>query len=450
MTNKRSGDIIYFGQYREEGICEMYMGPRDGSALMRSSNFHDSTLPCDSALHGGRTILHCDANSFFASCETMLHPEYASVPMAVCGSVEDRHGIVLAKNELAKKYNVKTAETVWSAKKKCPELLIVRPTYGLYGEVSERMNRIFYDYTDLVEPFGVDESWLDVTGSKKLFGSGREIADSIRERIKREIGITVSIGVSFNKIFAKLGSDLKKPDATSEIPYDMFSSIVWPLPVSALLFVGRSTEEKLLGIGIKTIGDLACCEESVIRRALGKNGVMLREFACGRDYAEVTVSGYEPEPKSVSNGMTFRYNLSSREDISFAVTYLSMSVAERLRKHGLCCNNVSVSIRTPNMETVSRSVMLEHPSCLYSEISKIAFRLVCANCDPTKEIYSVTVHAEKLTRENGSAFQQKMFPEPYEKRYQKLYALENAVDSIRSRYGKKSIGIASSLNNRLI
>ncbi len=427
----------------------MYMGPDNGGQIMKNSNFH-GTKNQNATFNGVRTILHCDANSFFASCETALHPEYASVPMAVCGSVEDRHGIVLAKNELARKYNIRTAETVWEAKKKCPNLLIVRPTYGLYSEMSQKMNKIFYDYTDLVEPFGIDESWLDVTGSSKLFGSGCDIADSIRQRIKKELGITVSVGVSFNKVFAKLGSDLKKPNATSEIPHERFASIVWPLPVTDLLFVGNSTAKALSQIGIKTIGDLACCDSMAIKNALGKNGIMLKEFALGHDYAEVTPFGYEPEPKSVSNGMTFRYNLVTPEDVSFAVTYLSMSVAERLRKHGMCCKNVAVTIRSPDQKSINRSAMLPHPTCLWNEISNTALAIIKANTQPNSEIYSVTVHAEKLTRENEFLFQQCFFEEDWEQKYRKLHSLESAVDSIRAKFGKSAIGIASSINNRLI
>ena len=200
----------------------MYMGTDSGKALMYISNFAESAPPDGY----GRTVLHCDGNAFFASCETALHPEYARVPMAVCGSTEDRHGIVLAKNELAKRYGVATAEPVWQAKKKCPQLLNVRPTYGLYDEMSAKMNAIFRDYTDLVEPFGVDESWLDVTGSARLFGSGEDIAAEIRRRVKEELSLTVSVGVSFNKVFAKLGSDMKKPDATTVIPYKSFASAV--------------------------------------------------------------------------------------------------------------------------------------------------------------------------------------------------------------------------------
>lgn len=428
----------------------MYMGPADGGQLMKNSNFRKKEMQKSLGAQSFRTVLHCDGNSFFASCETAIHPEYAYVPMAVCGSVEDRHGIVLAKNELAKKYNVRTAETVWEAKKKCPNLLIVRPTYGLYSEMSQKMNRIFYDYTDLVEPFGMDESWLDVTGSKKLFGSGREIADAIRARVESELGITVSIGVSFNKVFAKLGSDLKKPNATSVIPPDRFASIVWPLPVTDLLFVGPSTAKILDRIGIRTIGDLACCDRTAIENALGKNGIMLREFALGHDNAEVTPFGYEPEPKSVSNGMTFRYNLTTPEDVSFAVTYLSMSVAERLRKHGMCCKNVAVTIRSPDQSSVNRSVRLSHPTCLWNDIADIALMLVQANSAPGKEIYSVTVHAERLTRENEFLYQQSFFIENWEDRYRKRHSLESTVDSIRARFGKDAVKLASAINNRLI
>ena len=424
----------------------MYMGPSDASPIFRVSNFHLKAEAPESY----RTVLHCDANSFFVSCEIARRPEYAGKPVAVCGSEADRHGIVLAKNDIAKGYRVKTAETVWQARQKCPELVIVPPNYSLYAEMSEKMNDIFYEYTDRIEPFGVDESWLDVSCSAKLFGNGREIANRIRERIANELGITVSIGVSFNKVFAKLGSDLKKPNAISVIPPESFASIVWPLPVTALLFVGRSTAFALEELGVWTIGDLACCDDVSLEESLGKNGLMLKRFALGRDYAEVTPWKYSSEPKSVSNGMTFRYNLSTPEEVSFAVTYLSMSVAERLRKHSLCCKNVSVSVRTPDMKSFSRTVKLPHPSCLYSEISQAALALIKENTDPESEIYSVTVSAEKLTALNEFLFQQQIFGSAWESKYKKRHLLETTVDSIRSRYGRELIGIASQINNRLI
>ncbi len=425
----------------------MYMGSSDGSSNFKNSNFRDKSNSLNTK---PRTILHCDGNSFFASCETISHPEYALVPMAVCGSVEDRHGIVLAKNELAKKYNIKTAETVWSAKRKCPELVIVRPSYGLYSEVSQKMNQIFYQYTDLVEPFGIDESWLDVSGSLKLFGNGKKIADTIRERVKKEIGITLSVGVSFNKVFAKLGSDLKKPDATSVISPENYKSLVWGLPLSCLLFAGSSVSNAFARIGVRTIGDLAACNPNTVMRCMGKNGLMLREFALGRDFSEVTPMGYEPEPKSVSNGMTFRANLITPREISFAATYLSMSVAERLRKHGLCCNSVAVTLRRPDQTTQSRTSPLSHPTCLWNDISQKALELINSNISLGEELYSLTIHGEKLSRNETAPSQQYFFPMPWEEEYQKHYSLETAVDSIRSRYGKNSIGIASALNNHLI
>lgn len=428
----------------------MYMGPDNGSKLMYNSNFRGGERSGFEKHGKTRTVLHCDADSFFASCETVLHPEYALVPMAVCGSVEERHGIVLAKNQLAKKFNIYTGETVGSAKQKCPSLLTVRPTYGLYSEMSQKMNKIFYDYTDRVESFGIDESWLDVSGSLRLFGSGSEIADSIRARVKKELGITVSVGVSFNKVFAKLGSDMNKPDGTAVIPPERFASIVWPLPVSSLLFVGPACAKTLARVGIETIGDLAVCDADFISSYMGKNGIMLRDFALGRDFAEVSTMGYEPEPKSVSNGMTFRANLVTPDDVSFAVTYLSMSVAERLRRHNLCCNAVAVTVRKPDLTSINRSVSLSRPTCLYNDISAAALGLVRANVPIGDEIYSVAVHTEKLTRDEDFGLQQQFFLSQSEKRYQKLRSLENAVDSIRSRFGKGSIVIASAVNNHLI
>ena len=411
-----------------------------------NSNFHQNNIQP----YKTRTVLHCDGNSFYASCEAISHPEYNKVPFAVCGSEEDRHGIVLAKNELAKKYGVQTGETVWQAKKKCPQLLTVRPTYGLYSDISQKMNRIFYDYTDLVEPFGMDESWLDVTGSARLFGDGAKIAYDLKERIKRELHITVSVGVSFNKVFAKLGSDLKKPDAVTVIPYDNFKDIVWKLPVTDLLFIGRSSGERLGRAGIRTIGDLANCDRDFISRYMGKNGVMLRDFALGRDFADVTPMGYEPEPKSVSNGMTFKRNLLSEGDISFAANYLSCSVAERLRKHGMMCSVIAVSIRRTDMTFISRQMPLAEPTCLCSDIASAAIKLISANRRGDEEIYSVTVHAEKLSRGSECDLQQLMFPSDSNLKYQKRLSLETAVDKIKERFGKGAVNIASSLNNGLI
>ena len=255
-------------------------------------------------------ILHCDCNSFYASCELLSRPELRGVPVAVCGDPAERHGIILAKNEPAKKYGVKTAETIWQAKKKCPDLVLLPPHHDLYAEYSRKVNLIYSDYTDLVEPFGIDESWLDVTHSLHLFGGNAEaLADTLRSRVKRELGLTISVGVSFNKVFAKLGSDYKKPDATTVISPENWQEIVWPLPVGALLYVGRAAQELLEKYGVRTIGELAGCSEEMLETLMGKLGVQLHRYANGLDSASVLGEQERDSVKSVGNSMTFRKDL---------------------------------------------------------------------------------------------------------------------------------------------
>ena len=252
-----------------------------------------------------RTILHCDCNGFFASVECVHRPELKEVPMAVCGDPENRHGIILAKNELAKQYGVTTAETIWQAKRKCPQLVLVAPHHDEYAHYSRLVNEIYQQYTDRVEPFGIDESWLDVTGCEELFGDGVTIAETLRRRVREEIGLTISVGVSFNKIFAKLGSDYKKPDATTVITRENFRQIVWPLPVGSLLYVGRAAQESLRRIGVTTIGELAQAEQKNLQLALGKLGEQLWVYANGMDESPVHRTDEKREVKSVGNGMTF-------------------------------------------------------------------------------------------------------------------------------------------------
>ena len=253
-----------------------------------------------------RVILHCDCNNFFASVECLRDPTLRDVPMAVCGSVEDRHGIVLAKNELAKRYGIKTAETVYSARRKCPSLVICPPHHGEYARVSRAVNEIYLRFTDLCEPFSIDESWLDVTGSRNLFGDGMAIARAIAEAVRTEIGITLSIGVSFNKTYAKLGSDYKKPDAITYVGRENYRDILFPLPVEDMLFVGERTAEILRRSGIRTIGDLAAASPAYLVSRLGKVGEQLGAAARGEDTSRVIPESEREEVKSVGNGMTFR------------------------------------------------------------------------------------------------------------------------------------------------
>jgi len=279
-----------------------------------------------------RVIFHCDCNSFFASVETLDHPEWASVPMAVTGDPESRHGIILAKNELAKRYGVQTAETIWSAKQKCPQLLCVPSHHRKYSEISKKINRIYLDYTDLVEPFSVDESYLDVTGSLTLFGqTPRELADTIRERIHKEIGITISVGVSFCKVFAKLGSDYKKPNATTVFDREAVEKIVYSLPVSDMMFVGKKTAQHLAHMGITTIGALARTDEATLRHALGEQGGMLWKYANGLDDEPVHSYYDKYEVKSIGNGTTFRRDVYTHEEMRACITMLCDEVVWRLR-----------------------------------------------------------------------------------------------------------------------
>lgn len=278
-----------------------------------------------------RVILHCDLNSFFASVELLEHPELREKPVAVCGNPSTRHGIILAKNEAAKHFQVKTAETIWQARKKCPDLILLPSHHHKYRHYSKLVNGIYQRYTDLVEPFGIDESWLDVTGTLHLFGkNGRELADELREVIRTELGLTISVGVSYNKVFAKLGSDYKKPDATTVIAPSNWQSIVWPLPVSDLLFVGRASQRILHRYGIETIGQLAHADRAMLEEVMGKQGAQLHDYAWGRGDNPVRPAGNRPPPKSIGNGMTFRHNLTNWDEIRSGLDLLCDSVAVRL------------------------------------------------------------------------------------------------------------------------
>ena len=302
-----------------------------------------------------RYILHCDCNGFFASVELLSYPELWDKPVAVGGDSETRHGIVLAKNEAAKKYGIKTAETLWQARKKCPDLIVLPPHHDRYSHYSKIINGIYTQYTDLVEPFGIDESWLDVTNTYMLFAdSPQQLADELRQRIKYETGLTISVGVSFNKIFAKLGSDYKKPDATTLITRENFREIVWPLPVNDLLYVGHAAQHVFQRYRIRTIGDLARFDREALLALLGKNGGQLHDFANGLDDAPVAPAGQYTPPKSVGNGMTFPKNLCGPQEIRAGITLLSDQVAARLRGHGMKCYCVSLSVRDPDFRDSSR------------------------------------------------------------------------------------------------
>ena len=307
-----------------------------------------------------RIILHCDCNCFYASCELLSHPDLRQLPVAVCGDPTERHGIILSKNEPAKRCGVKTAETIWKAKQKCPGLILLPPHHRLYAEYSKKINAVYGEYTDLVEPFGIDESWLDVTNSLHLFGGdAKALADTLRGRIKREFGLTISVGVSFNKVFAKLGSDYKKPDAVTEFTRENFEELVWPLPAADLLFVGKSTQEALRKYGIYTIGDAAKADRKLLKRLFGKAGEQLSMYANGEDRSPVRRVNEHEEVKSIGNSTTAVHDLKDDGEIRAELYMLSESVAQRLREKGLCGYNVQLSVRKYNLETYQRQKMLD-------------------------------------------------------------------------------------------
>ena len=283
-----------------------------------------------------RMIYHVDCNGFYASVECLDNPALRGVPLAVAGDPKDRSGIILAKNELAKRYGVQTTETLWQARRKCPELVLVPPRHDRYHEVSEQVKALFETYTDQVESFGLDEAWLDVTGSLRYFSaSAMELADRIRLHVKDEIGITVSIGVSFNKVFAKLGSDMKKPDAVTVISRENYRQLIWPLPASELLYVGKVAAEELRRRFIYTIGDLAQQDRAELTRLLGKSGDLLWIYANGLDREPVRKARESEPVKSIGNGMTFRRDLRGESEIRAGIIALSDEVATRLRRTGM-------------------------------------------------------------------------------------------------------------------
>lgn len=324
-----------------------------------------------------RTILHSDLNNFYASVECLRRPEIREKPVVVVGSKEDRHGIVLAKNMIAKRAGVKTGDVYWEARQKCGSTLVeVQADFAEYLKVSKEVRKIYGDYTDRIEAYGIDECWLDVTGSLNLFGSGVRIADTIRERVKKEIGITVSVGVSWNKIFAKLGSDMKKPDAVTEITEGNYKEVVWALPVEDLLYVGNATKQKLNRMGVKTIGQLAQSDEGVLIRLLGKWGSYLYAFANGKDSSPVTTVDEEENVKSIGNSLTVYRDLKDEEDVQLVIHLLADSVAARMRESGLArARTVHLYARASDLSGYQKQGKLLRPSCHALEIGRRAFEL---------------------------------------------------------------------------
>lgn len=385
---------------------------------------------------GERTILHSDMNCFYASVEMMLDPSLRGKPVAVCGSTENRHGIVLAKSELAKKAGVKTGMVNWEARQLCPGLIMVKPQYDQYLKYSELARNIYQRYTDQVEPYGMDECWLDVTGSYRVCGDGMKIAESIRQEIKEELGLTVSIGVSYNKIFAKLGSDMKKPDAVTEIPEDSFQEKVWPLPASDLLFVGRATAAKFDKYGIHTIGDIAATDPEFLRRLLGVNGLQLWKYAAGKDDTPVMHKDFVSPIKSVGHGITCTADLENEDEVWKVMLELSQDIGHRLRIHKLKASGIQISVRSNDLGFRQYQAPLSLSTQSPSVIAHKAIQIFHDNYRWTMPVRAVTVRAINL-RPKDDPEQINLFTDM--RRVEKAERLDDCIEEIRRRFGKRAV-----------
>ena len=385
---------------------------------------------------GSRTILHADMNNCYASIEMLHNPKLHGRPMAVGGSVEMRHGIILARNYEARPYGIKVGQALWQARQLCPDLIVVPPNYDRYIRFSRHFRKILSDYSPQVEPFGLDESWADVTGTSKHNGDGQAIADEIRARMKFELGVTVSVGVSYNKIFAKLGSDMKKPDATTVITKDNYTQAVWPLPAADLLGVGRATQAKLNRYGIHTIGDIAKTDPNILRGWLGKWGLFLHTYACGRDSSPVVETGEESIIKSVGNSSTCPRDIENEEDAQIVFQNLSESVAERMRELGLQAKTVEISLRRNDLSGFIRQKKLDQPTHISTELCGAAMGLLCANYNWELPLRSIGVRGSQLVP-LGSARQLSFYDDEIKR--DRREKLEFVIDTIRHRYGHYSI-----------
>lgn len=390
-----------------------------------------------------RIILHCDLNNFFASVECIDHPEWRDVPMAVCGSVEERHGIVLAKNENAKKFGVKTAEAVWQAQIKCPQLIIAAPHYDKYVYYSKAVRAIYESYTDRVEPFGMDECWLDITGSTLLFGNGEKIAYEIKERIKKETGLTVSVGVSFNKVFAKLGSDMKKPDAVTVIDKARFKSVVRPLPVQDMIGVGKATKRQLDSIGVTTLGELADTDPRLLRLTLGKTGEQLWLCASGKDNSPVLSKSELPPAKSFGRSVTCVRDLTTNEEVAAVLLSLTEKVAASLRKNNVMATLIQIHIRDENFIVRESQAPLPQPTRIVEMLFSLGMELFSKTWKWECNVRSVGIRASGLVEEQ-CFLQYSLFYSS--SRYEKLERLEAQIFNICEQFGKDAVFHAAAMN----
>jgi len=393
-----------------------------------------------------RVILHSDLNAFYASVECMLNPELKGKPVAVCGNEAERHGIVLAKSEEAKKFGIKTGHTNREALKLCKELIIVHPRHGEYSRYSKLVRAIYARYTDKIEPFGIDEAWLDVSCCANNIEEGRIVAEQIRNEVKSELGLTVSIGVSFCKIFAKLGSDLKKPDAVTCISRENYKEKIWPLAASEMIYVGKSTAKKLERYGIHTIGQLAQTPPFFLKEHFGVNGINLYNFANGNGGLKVETDGYEPESQSIGHGTTARYDLSTNDEVHILISELSQEVAKRLKAEKLSARGIQITVKDNDLTNHDFRKTFQTQTQSHRVITEEAFELFKEKYNWTKKIRAVTVRVINLIPESAPEQLDLTTDISNEEKNKKL---EDCIESIRSRFGNSSINYASIQNSPL-
>lgn len=388
-----------------------------------------------------RIIMHCDMNNFFASVEILLNPALRGLPVAVCGSVEERRGIVLAKSEEAKKCGVKTGDAIWQAKQKCPDMMVVPPHYDRYLMFSKLAHKIYYRFTNKIEPFGIDECWLDLTGYK---GNNIDLAYRIKEEIKKELNLTISVGISFNKIFAKLGSDLKKPDAVTSIPESEFKRMIWGLPVSDLLGVGSSTNNKLKRIGIMTIGDLANLDLNFVKKMLGKNGVALVESANGRDASPVRLYDEKVPIKSIGRGITCVEDLMNTDEVNKVLIMLAQIVAAKLFENNLKAGGVQLVVKANDLTCRLFQGKLLLSSFSYYEVANKVKEIFATEYDWFKPVRALTVRAINLTPAD-LPYQPDLFQDL--SKHEKYLTLEKTMNLIRGKFGNTAIAPATTYGN---
>lgn len=389
-------------------------------------------------------ILHIDLNNFYASVACLEQPQLKQLPLAVCGSQQERHGIVLAKNEVAKTLGVKTGEAIWQAKTKAPHLIIVEPNFSQYYFFSQKARLIYSDYTNQVEPFGIDEAWLDVTGSKNLFGQPLEIAEIIRQRVKQELGLTVSIGVSFNKVFAKLASDLKKPDAISHITPENFQDVVWPLPIENLLYVGKATATKLRLFGIDTIGKLAKLDKNFLQTKLGKWGPMLWVYANGLDKTVVSKISDEKLIKSLGNSTTCARDLHNANEVKLVFATLAESIALRLRENKLKAQALQISVRDNNLDYWHKQITFTTATDHSEQLLFLAMQLFNESYSWSNPIRSLGLRCINLVNLAQTCEQLSLFATTQQTN-DKQARIVAISDQIRAKFGYNSITKASTL-----